>query len=412
VSDSMRLTDDQITSMLLERAASPMPPDLSAAVLASVRAAHDRPDRLPRRGTLLLVAATLLVGASLLTAGFAGSVLVTPPRPTAAPALVEATTTNDVGQTWTTDSSPAFTVTRDPSDQAALYWRATTYDLIGLKDFAHSETRIVVRKAGTPLLDTLADDATQAGLRTFTLTVDPIGFDQSTMVSPATPVEADERSRVSYVGETGFLAMLDRDGGSGPYEITSRVLVNGNGPGQVNETALRAAGADYPSEVVALFTRVEPGSFGPNARALEARILAETESRAPIDLADRLVTVLQSNAYTYDTDIRDLPCKDLSTVECFATFKRGFCQYYAATMAVILRDMGVPTRIAQGFLPGTHEAGGIERVPMSSAHAWVEVYFPGYGWVPFDPTGRPLGQIGPLPSGPPIGSAAPSSAAP
>ena len=70
---------------------------------------------------------------------------------------------------------------------------------------------------------TLADDATQDGLRTFTFTIDPLGFDLSTMLSPATAVEVDERSRVSYIGETGFFATLDRDGGSGPYTITSRV---------------------------------------------------------------------------------------------------------------------------------------------------------------------------------------------
>ena len=411
MSDSMRLTDDQITSMLLERVASPMPADLSAAVLASVRAAH-RQDRLLGRRTFrpgtLLVAAALLIGASVLVAGFAGSTLITPPPSTPAPAVVEATAPTEVAQSWTTDSSPAFTVTRDPSDQVALYWRAATYDVIGLKEFARSETKIAVRKAGTPLMDTLADDAAQVGLRTVTFTVDPIGFDSSTMVAPATPVEADEGSRVSYIGETGFFATLDRDGGSGPYTITSRVPVPGIGPGQLNVAALRAAGTDYPPEVVALFTGVEPGSLGPNARALEARIMAEAESHAPFDLADRLVTVLHSDEYTYDTDIRDLPCTDLSMVECFATFKRGFCQYYAATMAVILRDMGVPTRIAQGFLPGAREAGGIERVLNSNAHAWVEVYFPGYGWVQFDPTGSALSrQVGPLPSGPPAGSAAP-----
>ena len=230
--------------------------------------------------------------------------------------------------------------------------------MIGLKEFTRSETRTAVRKAGTPLMDTLADDAAQAGLRTVTFTVDPIGHDQSTMLAPATPVEADERSRVTYVGETGFFATLDRDGGSGPYTITSRVPVPGIGPGQLNKAGLQAAGTDYPAEVVAFFTGVEPGSLGPNARALEAQIMAEAKSQAPLDLADRLVTVLQSNEYTYDTDISDLPCKDLSTVECFATFKRGYCQYYAATMAVILRDMGVPTRLAEGFLPGpvTREA--------------------------------------------------------
>ena len=244
-------------------------------------------------------------------------------------------------------------MTRDPSDSAVWYWRAATYDVIGLKEFARSETKIAVRKAGTPLMDTLADDAAQAGLRTFTFTVDPIGFDSSTMLAPATPVEADEGSRVSYIGETGFFATLDRDGGSGPYTITSRVPVPGIGPGQLNVAALRAAGMDYPPEVVALFTGVEPGSLGPNARALEARIVAEAESPAPFDLADQLVTVLHSADYTYDTDVRDLPCSRLSTVERFATYKKGFCQYYATTMAVILRDLGVPTRIAQGFLPGS-----------------------------------------------------------
>jgi len=404
----MRLTDDQITAMLLERVASPMPPDLTAAVLADVRAAHRRDRLLGRRmlrtGTLL-VAAALLIGGGVLVAGFAGSTPITPPP---APALVEATAPTEVEQAWTTDSSPAFTVTRDPSDQSAWYWRAATYDVIGLKEFARSDTTTVVRKARTPLMATLADDATQAGLRTFTFTIDPLGFDQSTMLSPATAVETDQRSRVSYIGQTGFFATLDRDGGSGPYTITSRVQVNGVGPGQLNETALRAAGTDYPPEVVTLFTGVEPGSIGPNARAIEARITAEAKSRAPIDLADRLVTLLRSTDYTYDTDIRDLPCTDLSMVECFATFKRGFCQYYAATVAVILRDWDVPTRVVQGFLPGARDAGGIERVLNSNAHAWVEVYFPGYGWVQFDPTGGALpSQISPLPSALPSGSAAP-----
>jgi hypothetical protein len=407
----MRLTDDQITSMLLDQVASPMPPDLTAAVLASVRAAH-RHDRRLGRGILrpgtLLVAATLLIGGSLVAAGFAGSTLITPPTTTPAPAVVEATAPTEVAQAWTTDSSPAFTVRRDPADQSVLYWRAATYDVIGLKEFSRSETRTVVRKAGTPLMATLADDATQAGLRTFTFTVDPIGFDQSTMLSPATPIEADVGSRVSYIGDTGFFATLDRDGGSGPYTITSRVAVPGIGPGQLNVVALRAAGTDYPPEVVPLFTGVESGSIGPNGRALEARIVAEAKSQAPFDLADQFVTLLHSNEYTYDTDIHDLPCSDLSTVECFATFKRGYCQYYAGTMAVILRDMGVPTRLVQGFLPGAREAGGIERVPMSNAHAWVEVYFPGYGWVQFDPTGGALApQVSPLPSGSPMGSAAP-----
>ena len=80
----------------------------------------------------------------------------------------------------------------------------------------------------------------------------------------------------------------------------------------------------------------------------------------------------------------------ISTVECFATFKQGFCQYYAPTMAVILRDMGIPTRIVEGFLPGHASTRNRRprRIPFSNAHAWVEVYFPGYGWVDVRPDRR------------------------
>src|SRR5258708_35547969 len=56
-------------------------------------------------------------------------------------------------------------------------------------------------------------------------------------------------------------------------------------------------------------------------------------------------------------------------------------------MAMLLRMDGVPARVAAGFLPGTLDhATGLYRVSASDAHAWVEVYFAGIGWVPFDPT--------------------------
>ena len=79
-------------------------------------------------------------------------------------------------------------------------------------------------------------------------------------------------------------------------------------------------------------------------------------------------------------------CASLSTVECFATYKHGFCEQYAATMAVLLRDLDIPTRIVEGFLPGTR-TGATEVIRDTDAHTWVEVYFAGYGWIPFDPTG-------------------------
>ena len=67
--------------------------------------------------------------------------------------------------------------------------------------------------------------------------------------------------------------------------------------------------------------------------------------------------------------------------------KQGYCNYYASAMVVMLRTMGIPARMAAGFAQGTwnsdEQAFVVEE---RDAHTWVEVYFPGYGWVEFEPT--------------------------
>jgi transglutaminase-like putative cysteine protease len=69
------------------------------------------------------------------------------------------------------------------------------------------------------------------------------------------------------------------------------------------------------------------------------------------------------------------------------TTKRGYCQHYAGAMALMLRMLGVPARVAVGFTPGAYDArSGVWTVTDRNAHAWVEAWFAGYGWLPFDPT--------------------------
>ena len=127
-----------------------------------------------------------------------------------------------------------------------------------------------------------------------------------------------------------------------------------------------------------LYLGVTEGQIGPDAQALEDKIVAEARSRTPYDLAAQIVEELHSSTYIYQTDVRNIDCAGLSTVECFARFKRGFCQYYAAEMAVLLRDLGVPTRIAQGFLPGSRDLNtGVEKVLNSNAHAVGRGLLPG-----------------------------------
>jgi len=74
--------------------------------------------------------------------------------------------------------------------------------------------------------------------------------------------------------------------------------------------------------------------------------------------------------------------------------KRGHCEYFASSMAIMLRTLNIPSRVVNGFRTTEfNDVTGNYVVRASSAHSWVEAYFPGYGWASFDPTpGAPLGS--------------------
>lgn len=67
--------------------------------------------------------------------------------------------------------------------------------------------------------------------------------------------------------------------------------------------------------------------------------------------------------------------------------KQGYCEHFASALTVLLRTRGIPARYCTGFLPGTYNPfTGFREVYGDEAHAWVEAYIPGYGWMTFDPT--------------------------
>ena len=67
--------------------------------------------------------------------------------------------------------------------------------------------------------------------------------------------------------------------------------------------------------------------------------------------------------------------------------KQGHCEYFASSMAVMLRTLGIPSRVVNGFRTGEfNDVTSQYVVRASNAHSWVEAYFPNYGWVAFDPT--------------------------
>lgn len=74
--------------------------------------------------------------------------------------------------------------------------------------------------------------------------------------------------------------------------------------------------------------------------------------------------------------------------------KKGYCTYYASAMTVLARSIGIPARFVEGYvLPREYSSSGIYKVRNKQAHAWVEVYFEGFGWLPFEPTASFSGSL-------------------
>ncbi len=139
--------------------------------------------------------------------------------------------------------------------------------------------------------------------------------------------------------------------------------------------------------------RREPGSGDPGAAAVLAgsryarvyglakRITAGATT--DYDMVRRIGAYLDSH-YTYSEHVP----KHQYPLESFLfQDKRGYCQQFSGSAALMLRMLGVPTRVASGFAPGSRDPDTKEYVVRDlDAHAWIEVWFQGLGWVPFDPT--------------------------
>ncbi|HJW75654.1 MAG TPA: transglutaminase-like domain-containing protein [Thermoleophilia bacterium] len=114
----------------------------------------------------------------------------------------------------------------------------------------------------------------------------------------------------------------------------------------------------------------------------------------PYEVALRVEKYLRQH-YTYSLDTKSTPLVSPYAEFLFKT-RVGFCQHFAGAMAALMRFNGVPARVALGFATGDRDRDGRFVVSRTDAHAWVEVYFPQVGWVPFDPTpGRSIPGLGP-----------------
>ncbi len=187
------------------------------------------------------------------------------------------------------------------------------------------------------------------------------------------PVQASAGAALQYAGpdETPLVV-----GSVSSYSVQSWVT-------EVTDVMLRAASGAYPPEIAGTYLQL-PTSLPQRVRDLARRIVADAAT--PFDKAVRIQDYLRLS-YPYKLNV-PLPPGGQDVVDYFLfDSPGGFCSYYATAMAVMLRSQGVAARVVSGYATGSFDfTRRAYRVTPSNAHAWVEVYFPGFGWVEFEPT--------------------------
>jgi transglutaminase-like putative cysteine protease len=171
-------------------------------------------------------------------------------------------------------------------------------------------------------------------------------------------------------GDLGALGV-----GASVYTVTSAVP-------DATVPELRAASGPYPDWVAERDLQLP--QIPARVRLTAQRVVQRAGATTRYDQARAIETYLRS--FAYDLELPSAPA-DTDVVSYFLNARRGYCDYAATAMVVMLRSLGIAARYASGYGPGEWDGAAGRWVARSgNAHAWAEVYFPGYGWIEFEPT--------------------------
>jgi transglutaminase-like putative cysteine protease len=170
----------------------------------------------------------------------------------------------------------------------------------------------------------------------------------------------------------------------GPYKV--RVGVSAATIDQ-----LRVADTKYPEWLKpyeTLPTGYRSSAVMKKIKSLALDIVNKAGATNPYDKASAIEAYLRSDKFHYSLQVPEAPPgRDLIDYFLFDS-QTGYCEYFATAMGDMLRSLGIPTRLVNGYGPGNPDpsANGVYVVRGEDAHTWVEAYFPTYGWIPFEPT--------------------------
>lgn len=244
------------------------------------------------------------------------------------------------------------------------------------------------RRPGARAIDGFADSARATSA---TVILEDIGADVLFVPSDPVAVRLVARgaleSRARAVGGRNHELRVSKPPGPLQYRAVWR-------PGQPSRAELAAVGEPPVPAALQPFVQRSP-QLSDEVGALARRLAVDAPDR--IGKVDAIMAHLRGFEYTLDQPVSSRVQQGADPVEGFLfDTQAGHCEYYATAMAVLLRELTVPTRIINGYYGAHYNAvGEFYAVRQADAHSWVEVHFGSLGWVTFDPTppaGRTAGD--------------------
>ncbi|WP_017974142.1 transglutaminase TgpA family protein [Actinopolyspora halophila] len=215
--------------------------------------------------------------------------------------------------------------------------------------------------------------AERSGTDTTRVRIDPVGYRDAWLPMFGIPVEVSEIGAGWRYDPASGTAFTRENPNTDSYtelvafpEPSEQDLRRASGEGTVSPAYSSTAG---------ISSRV---------RELARRITSEQHNRFDKAVALNRHFTDPSNGFTYDLRTAP-PSSENALTDFLFRGKRGYCEQFASAMAVLLRSVGIPSRVAVGFTSGERE-GNQRVITTEDAHAWVEAFFPGQGWITFDPT--------------------------
>jgi protein-glutamine gamma-glutamyltransferase len=215
-------------------------------------------------------------------------------------------------------------------------------------------------------------DQQEIRLLRYRVLMEPIGTN-AVFLAPV-PIQLQAKFRLISIDENGAVANVDRARGVDTYEATSQIMTP-------RLQLLKSASGNYPARIEMMY--LQPASLDPRVHDLALQAISGMTS--DYEKAVALESYLGSH-FTYTLQLPSRTPKDPIAHFLFVR-KQGHCEYFASAMAVMLRSIGIPSRLVNGFRNGEYnDLTGNYVVRARNAHTWVEAYIPSVGWMAFDPT--------------------------